>query len=172
MNETEAVFSPGAEKEMLHGGKSLTFTLADGSYGISIHKIREIIGMMPVTRIPQAYEHVKGVINLRGNVIPVVDLRLRFGMNEIEHTDRTCIVIVEVVTGQGTRKTGLIVDSVSEVLNIRDEDVVAPPDLGTGEHVRYIHGMANMADGVKILIDVDQALGEEVSGMGQGGMPA
>jgi len=144
----------------LEGGKYLTFTLADEDYGISIKKIREIIGMMPVTKVPRVNAFVKGVINLRGKVIPVIDLRLRFGMEEIEHTDRTCIVIVEIEAGQTTVQMGIVVDSVSEVLNIQEDDIQPPPDLSAGNRTRYILGMARMEGAVKILVDIDQVLGE------------
>ena len=141
-------------------GKYLTFTLAEEDYGISIKKIREIIGMMPVTKVPRVNAFVKGVINLRGKVIPVIDLRLRFGMEEIEHTDRTCIVIVEIEAGQTTVQMGIVVDSVSEVLNIQEDDIQPPPDLSAGNRTRYILGMARMEGAVKILVDIDQVLGE------------
>ena len=95
-------------------GKYLTFTLADEEYGISIIKIREIIGMMKITTIPQTPEFVKGVINLRGKVIPVLDLRLRFGMEAIDYTDRTCIIVVEIEGQAGTAQIGIVVDAVSE----------------------------------------------------------
>ena len=143
------------------GGKYLTFTLAEEDYGISIKKIKEIIGMMPVTKVPRTNDFVKGVINLRGKVIPVIDLRLRLGLEEIEHTDRTCIVIVEVVGRQATVQMGIIVDSVSEVLNIQDGDVEAAPELSAGDRTRYIMGMAKIGESVKILIDIDRVLGEK-----------
>ena len=142
-------------------GKYLTFTLAEEDYGISIKKIREIIGMMPVTKVPRVNDFVKGVINLRGKVIPVIDLRLRFGMEEIEQTDRSCIVIVEVVAVERTVHIGIIVDSVSEVLNIQEDDIEPPPDLSAGDRTRYILGMAKMEESVKILIDIDKVLSED-----------
>lgn len=145
----------------IKGGKFLTFTLAEEDYGISITKIREIIGMMPVTSVPRTNDFVKGVINLRGKVIPVIDLRLRFGMPQVEYTDRTCIVIVEVVANKGTVQMGVVVDSVSEVLNIQEGDVEAPPDLSAGKRTRYIQGMAKTEESVKILIDIDKVLGEK-----------
>jgi purine-binding chemotaxis protein CheW len=148
------------QSSVLRGGKYLTFTLADEDYGISIKKTREIIGMMPVTKVPQTNAYVKGVINLRGKVIPVIDLRRRFGLEEIEHTDRTCIVIVEVVGRQAAVQMGIIVDSVSEVLNIQEDDVEPPPDLSAGNRTRYILGMAKTEESVKILIDIDKVLGE------------
>ncbi len=146
------------------GGKYLTFRLADEDYGISIKKIREIIGMMPVTQVPRTNAFVKGVINLRGKVIPVIDLRLRFNMEEVEHTDRTCIVIGEVMASQGTVHMGIIVDSVSEVMNIQEDDIQPPPDLSAGNRTRYILGMAKMEESVKVLIDIDRVLGEKAMG--------
>ena len=163
MNEAATVYSIDNETGIsaARAGKYLTFTLAEEDYGISIKKIREIIGMMPVTKVPRVDAFVKGVINLRGKVIPVIDLRLRFGMEEIEPTDRTCIVIVEVVASQGTVQMGIIVDSVSEVMNIQEDDVESPPDLSAGDRTRYILGMAKMEESVKILIDIDKVLSED-----------
>ena len=104
-------------------GKYLTFALADEEYGISILKVKEIIGMMPITTVPQTPEFVKGVINLRGKVISVMDLRLKFGMDEIEYTERTCIIVVEIAgASNNTILIGIVVDSVSEVLNIKSDD--------------------------------------------------
>jgi purine-binding chemotaxis protein CheW len=142
-------------------GKYLTFTLADEEYGIGILKIKEIIGMMQITTVPQTPEFVKGVINLRGKVIPVIDLRLRFGMESIDYTDRTCIIVVEI---QGTIQTvqiGIVVDSVSEVLNIKGEEVEDTPTFGTKLNTDYILGMAKMEGGVKILLDIDRVLKAE-----------
>jgi purine-binding chemotaxis protein CheW len=141
------------------GGKYLTFVLAEEDYGISINKIREIIGMMPIIKVPGVTAAVKGVVNLRGKVIPVFDLRRRFDLEEIEHTERTCIVIVEVAVSRGTVQMGIIVDSVSEVLNIPEEDVEPSPDLGAGSRTRYVLGMAKTEGSVKILIDIDRVLG-------------
>lgn len=142
-------------------GKYLTFVLAGEEYGISILKIKEIIGMMPITTIPQTPEFVKGVINLRGKVIPVVDLRLRFGMQKIDYTERTCIVVVEISGGSGTVMIGVVVDSVSEVLNIRAKDIEETPAFGTKLNTDYILGMAKSEGGVKILLDIDRVLSRD-----------
>ena len=139
-------------------GKYLTFTLADEEYGIGILKIKEIIGMMPVTTVPQTPEFVKGVINLRGKVIPVIDLRLRFGMESIDYTKRTCIIVVEMDGTVRTVQIGIVVDSVSEVLNIKGEDIEDTPTFGTKLDTNYILGMAKMEGGVKILLDIDRVL--------------
>jgi purine-binding chemotaxis protein CheW len=139
-------------------GKYLTFTLANEEYGIGILKIKEIIGMMPVTTVPQTPKFVKGVINLRGKVIPVIDLRLRFGMESIDYTERTCIIVVEIDGTLGTVQIGIVVDSVSEVLNIKGEDIEDTPTFGTKLDTNYILGMAKMEGGVKILLDIDRVL--------------
>ncbi len=142
-------------------GKYLTFTLADEEYGIGILKIREIIGMMPITSVPQTPAFVKGVINLRGKVIPVVDLRLRFGMAEIDYTERTCIIVVEIQSQAATIQIGIVVDAVSEVLNVPGEEIEDTPTFGTKLDTDYILGMAKMEGGVKILLDIDRVLSEE-----------
>lgn len=142
-------------------GKYLTFTLGNEEYGIEILKIKEIIGMMPITAVPQTPDFVKGVINLRGKVIPVVDLRLRFGMKEIEYTDRTCIIVVEIAGKTGNVIIGIVVDSVSEVLNIKGDEIEDAPTFGTKLNTDYILGMAKISGGVKILLDIDKVLTSE-----------
>jgi len=145
-------------------GKYLTFSMAKEEYGIGILKIKEIIGMMAITPVPKTPEFVKGVINLRGKVIPVVDLRLRFGMEEIEYTDRTCIIVVEIAVQAGTVQIGIVVDAVSEVLNIKGEDIQDTPTFGTELNTDYILGMAKTEGGVKILLDINRVLtGEEIA---------
>lgn len=145
-------------------GKYLTFTLDEEEYGIAILMIKEIIGMMAITPVPKTPEHVKGVINLRGKVIPVVDLRLRFGMDSIDYNERTCIIVVEIDGRAGTVMIGIVVDSVSEVLNIKGEDIEDTPTFGTKLNTDYILGMAKMEGGVKILLDIDKVLsGEEIA---------
>jgi purine-binding chemotaxis protein CheW len=139
-------------------GKYLTFGLAGEEYGIGILKVKEIIGMMSITTVPQTPEFVRGVINLRGKVIPVMDLRLRFGMNPIEYTDRTCIIVVEITGDTGTIQVGVVVDSVSEVLNINADSIEDTPTFGTNLNTEYILGMAKMEGGVKILLDIDRVL--------------
>ncbi|MBU0767597.1 MAG: chemotaxis protein CheW [Proteobacteria bacterium] len=142
-------------------GKYLTFSLDEEEYGIGILKIKEIIGMMTVTTVPRTPEFVKGVINLRGKVIPVMDLRLKFGMETIDYTERTCIIVVEIVGQNGTVMIGVVVDSVSEVLNIKGEDVEETPTFGVKMNTDYILGMAKMEGGVKILLDIDKVLSED-----------
>lgn len=139
-------------------GKYLTFRLADEEYGVSILKIKEIIEVMPITTVPQTPEFVKGVINLRGKVIPVITLRKKFGMEEAEYTDKTCIVVVEILINAEKVQIGIVVDTVSEVLNIKEEDVEDTPTFGTKLNIKYILGMAKLEGGVKILLDIDRVL--------------
>jgi purine-binding chemotaxis protein CheW len=140
-------------------GKYLTFSLGDEEYGIGILRVKEIIGMMRITPIPQTPEYVKGVINLRGKVIPVIDLRVRFAMASASYTERTCIVVVEIDAATGRLHIGIVVDSVSEVLNIKGSDIEETPEFGTTLNTDYIFGMAKTAGSVKILLDIDRALG-------------
>ena len=138
--------------------KYLTFSLAEEEYGIGILKVKEIIGMMPITGVPRTPRFVKGVINLRGAVIPIVDLRLKFDLVEAEHDERTCIIVVEVTASKGRIQVGIVVDSVSEVLNIKAEEIEVAPSFGTGQKTEYILGIAKIANGVKILLDIDRVL--------------
>jgi purine-binding chemotaxis protein CheW len=139
-------------------GKYLTFTMANEEYGIGILKIKEIIGMMPITTVPQTPEFVKGIINLRGKVIPVIDLRLRFGIKAIDYTERTCIIVVEIEGNAETIQIGIVVDAVSEVLNVHEANIEETPTFGTKLRTDYILGMAKMEGGVKILLDIDKVL--------------
>jgi len=145
-------------------GKYLTFSLLGEEYGIGILKVKEIIGMMPITTVPLIPNFVKGVINLRGKVIPVVDLRLKFGMEEIDYTERTCTIVVEIASQAGSILIGVVVDSVSEVLNIKGADIEGTPNLGARLDTDYILGMAKINGGVKILLNIDKVLGSEEMG--------
>lgn len=142
-------------------GKYLTFRLAEEDYGIPLLQVKEIIGMMPVTAVPHTPTYVKGVINLRGQVIPVSDLRLRFGLEAIPYSDRTCIIIVDVQGGEVAARMGVIVDAVSEVLNVREEDIEPPPSFGGQDCTAYILGMANMDAQVKLLLDIEKIFDTE-----------
>ncbi|MCE5280550.1 MAG: chemotaxis protein CheW [Deltaproteobacteria bacterium] len=142
-------------------GKYLTFSLAGEEYGIGILKVKEIIGLMAITTVPQTPSYVKGVINLRGKVIPVVDLRLKFGMEPMEYTDRTCIVVVEIRGAERTVLMGIVVDSVSEVLNIKGSEIEDTPNFGSKLNTAFILGMAKANGSVKILLDIDRVFREE-----------
>jgi purine-binding chemotaxis protein CheW len=146
----------------LMAGRYLTFQLGDQSYGISVLKVREIIQTQPITRVPRTPDYMKGVINLRGKVIPVADLRLRFGFKNAEVNERTCIVVVllELPDGRETF-TGLIVDAVEEVLQIEAESIeAAPGHSDAGVSTDYVSGMAKIKDNVKILLDIDKVVSE------------
>jgi len=162
MSESTEIMDQAVKAMEEREGKYLTFSLANEEYGIGILKIKEIIGMMAVTTVPRTPAYVKGVINLRGKVIPIIDLRLRFGMAAIDYTERTCIIVVEIESESGTVQVGVVVDAVSEVLNVNTGDIENTPQFGISMDTGYILGMAKMEGGVKILLDVDQVLtGEE-----------
>ena len=135
------------------GGKYLTFMLDGDEYGLDILKVREIIGIMDITKVPQTSDFVKGVINLRGKVIPVVDLRCKFGLPEMDYNDQTCIIVVDV-----GMLMGIIVDTVQEVRDIPGGDIEPPPTLGTSVDTSFILGMGKVNDDVKILLDIDKVL--------------
>jgi purine-binding chemotaxis protein CheW len=143
-------------------GKYLTFALAQEEYGLEILKVREIIGYMNVTAVPQTPHYVKGVINLRGQVIPVVDLRAKFGMETAAITDQTCIIVVETDHGQRKSSTGIIVDRVQEVLDIDGQNIENAPQFGVSVDTDFILGMAKVGESVKILLDIDRVLGGDV----------
>jgi purine-binding chemotaxis protein CheW len=167
--------SPGVETggtARSGGGKFLTFQLADEEFGVAILKVREINKIMDITAVPQMPAYMKGVINLRGKVIPVIDLRLKFGLPEIAHTEQTCIIVVNV-----GREIGIIVDTVSEVLDIPAENVEPPPALGESAGSSIILGMGKVNDDVKILLDIEQVLNSHelaqlVAAAGASGAPA
>lgn len=142
----------------IKAGKYLTFSLESEEYGIGILKVKEIIGMLPITSVPRTPEFVKGVINLRGKVIPVIDLRLKFDMKSTSYNDRTCIIVVEIDASGSTVLIGIVVDTVSEVLNIKEDDIEETPAFGTKLDTRYILGMAKQERGVKILLNIDKVL--------------
>jgi purine-binding chemotaxis protein CheW len=148
-------------------GKYLTFALASEEYGLEILKVREIIGYMDITNVPQTPMHVKGVINLRGQVIPVVDLRMKFGMEEAEVTEQSCIIVVEIAQEGRTFQTGIVVDHVQEVLDITEDQIEDAPQFGSSVDTNFISGMGKIGEEVKILLDIDKVLGaEDLSGLG------
>jgi purine-binding chemotaxis protein CheW len=142
--------------ETIHQGKYLTFSLEQEEYGIAIVKVKEITQMLIVTPVPHTPNYVKGVVNLRGKVIPVMDLRVRFNMPEIEYTDRTCIIVVEIYSDDELIQVGNVVDSVTEVLNVTQENIDETPTFGTKVDTEFILGLANIEGSVKILLDVDK----------------
>jgi purine-binding chemotaxis protein CheW len=148
-----------ASKEIALAGKYLTFVLGAESYGIPVLKVREIISLLRITPVPQMPEYVKGVINLRGKVIPVIDLRVKFQLPDPAFTDNTCIVVVQMQLGHAeTKQIGLIVDAVEEVANIAQTDIEPAPDFGGTLEVEYILGMAKIKGHVKGLLDIDRVV--------------
>ena len=139
-------------------GKYLTFRLADEEYGLEILKVQEIIQLQTVTRVPRTPGYVRGVINLRGKVIPVVDLRLKFGLEGAEDTDRTCIIVVQIRQGDSVVIMGIIIDEVREVLDIASENIEDAPDFGSQIDTEFILGMGKIGQSVKILLYIDSVL--------------
>ena len=141
--------------------KFVTFQLAAEDYGIQVTNVKEIVGMLRITQIPGMPGFVRGVVNLRGKVIPVIDLRRRFDMEAKEYDVRTPIIVVELEDRQGTSLIGMVVDSVSEVLNIPEDDIEDPPSFGTDVDTSFMLGMAKTSQGVKSLLDIKRILAEE-----------
>lgn len=138
-------------------GRFLTFLLGQESYGIEIKFVTEIIGIQAITEIPELPEYVKGIINLRGKIIPVMDVRLRFHKEAREYNDRTCVIVVDI----RDLSIGLIVDSVSEVLSIPETGIVEPPRINKGFNNRYIKNIGKVGNEVKLLLDCEKLLSED-----------
>lgn len=148
------------KKEDTQKGKFLTFSLGADFFGIEIKYVTEIIGIQTITEVPELPEYIKGIINLRGKIIPVMDVRLRFRKPFKEYNDRTCIIVIEI----RDISVGLIVDSVSEVLSIPDEQIVTPPEINEGTGYRYIKGIGKVGDSVKLILDCPRLLSTEEAG--------
>ena len=145
------------QEEDTQKGKFLTFSLGNEDYGLEIKHVTEIIGMQTITGIPEQPEYIRGIINLRGKIIPVVDVRLKFRKEFREYNDRTCVIVVDIKD----ISVGLIVDHVAEVLSIPEDDIVPPPDTKTGFHNRYIRGIGKVENQVKLLLDCSRLLNDE-----------
>ncbi len=143
------------------GLQYLTFSLAGEEYGIDILKVQEIRGWAPVTKLPNAPAFVRGVMNLRGAIVPVIDLRLRFGLEAIEYTKTTVVIVVTVQSASGNRIIGVVVDGVSDVLNLQVADIQPAPDFGTAVHTEFISGLVTIEAGMVMLLDVDRLLSVE-----------
>jgi purine-binding chemotaxis protein CheW len=161
MQATAHLDDSGAAARQTSGlaGKYLTFSLGHEEYGLPVLKVREIIKMMDITLVPQMPEHVRGVINLRGKVIPVIDLRRKFGFDVHEDTQLTCIIVVEVDLAPAKVMMGIIVDSVSEVLNVSQAEIDGTPEFGGQITASYLLGLAKVRGTVKLLLDLDRVLG-------------
>lgn len=148
-NETEM-------EEDTQKGRYLTFSLGKETYGIEIRHVTEIIGIQAITELPELPEYIKGIINLRGKIIPVMDVRLRFKKGSMDYNDRTCVIVIEIQA----LSIGLIVDSVSEVLSIGEQDIVDPPQMNKGFSNKYIKSIGKVGNDVKLLLDCERLLSE------------
>ena len=156
--ETEKPAEPRKDQPIDRGGKYLTFLLGKEEFGIGIGSIKEIMGVVPIRSIPRTPGYIKGVINLRGSIVPVIDLRLKFGMETLAYTPKTCIIVLEVAGAATPFRTGIIVDSVLEVANIRENEIDDTPSFGMKLDAQYILGMAKSNGKVKILLKMEQVL--------------
>lgn len=138
-------------------GKFLTFSIENEYYGIEIKYVTEIIGVQVITEVPELPSYIKGIINLRGKIIPVIDIRLRFKKTEKDYNDRTCIIVIDI----NEISVGLIVDNVCEVLTISDDDIVPPPNMKTGFNSKYIKGIGKVGNEVKLLLDCNKLLNDK-----------
>ncbi|MEN6337137.1 MAG: chemotaxis protein CheW [Phycisphaerales bacterium] len=169
MTQATATKQESSSPLLDRGGKYLTFALASEQYGLGILKVREIIGYIDVTAVPQTPPYVKGVVNLRGQVIPVVDLRTKFGMAAAEVTDETCIIVVEITHDGRKSDTGIVVDRVQEVLDIDGRNIEDTPQFGASVDTAFILGMGKIGETVKILLDIDRVLtGESLERLASG----
>lgn len=145
----------------LHKGKYLTFTLGNEEYGIPILQVKEIIGLMDITVVPRTPGFIKGVINLRGKIIPILDLRIKFGMSEKKHNERTCIIVVEIYTNNTKNLMGVVVDTVSEVVNIPAKDIEEPPQYGAKVNNNFLIGMGQIKEKVIMLLNIEEIINNE-----------
>jgi len=155
------VLSPPLRSKTERAGKYLAFHLGSEEFGIQVLKVREIMGIQEITAVPHTPLHTKGVINLRGKVIPVMDLRLKFGMPELAYTQRTCIIVTEIAGENANIFIGAVVDGVSEVLNLTPADIEDTPDFGGDVKTSALLGMAKVKGKVKILLDIDAVMTQQ-----------
>jgi len=161
MNATQAVeVVPSAAPKVAGSGQYLTFLLAGEEYGIDILKVQEIRGWLPVTRIPHTPPHVQGVLNLRGTIIPVIDLRKRFSLAKAEYTPSTVVIILTVTEKSGKRVIGIVVDGVSDVLDFAPDTIKPPPNFGTAVRTEFVNGLGAIENRMVILLDSDKLLTE------------
>lgn len=156
---------PAEQKDAAAGSHQvLTFTLGEETYGVDILRVQEIRGWSPVTRIPQSPAHVLGVLNLRGSIVPIVDLRMRFNLESAEYTPLTVIIVLSVQSPMGRRDFGLVVDGVSDVIDVNAGDVKPAPELGEQVSTEFIEGLAAVSGRMLMLLDIDQLIGGDVTG--------
>jgi purine-binding chemotaxis protein CheW len=141
----------------------LTFTLGAETYGVDILRVQEIRGWAPVTRIPQSPPHVLGVLNLRGSIVPIIDMRMRFSLQQAEYTAVTVIIVLSVETSVGRRDIGVVVDGVSDVIDVDHAQVKPPPELGAQVNTEFIRGLAAISNNMVMLLDIDRLIGGDVA---------
>lgn len=158
--DTHEATAGSAEETYGNENKFLSFKLGAEEYGVEILSVREIIGLLDITPLPQTPDYVKGVVNLRGKIIPVINLRTRFGLETVSYTDQTCIVVVEVTSAfdDESYHIGVIVDTVSEVLDITQSQIEPPPEFGNSVNADYVKGMGKLEHRVVILLDINKVL--------------
>lgn len=141
----------------------LTFVLGNETYGVDILRVQEIRGWSAVTKIPQAPAHVLGVLNLRGSIVPIVDLRMRFALESVEYTPVTVIIVVSVVTSSGRRDFGVVVDGVSDVVDVNSAEIKPAPELGARAATDYLLGLVSVAERMVVLLDIDRLIGRDLA---------
>lgn len=141
-----------------NGSQFLTFQLDNEAYGVDILRVQEIKGWTPVTRIPNTPEYLKGVLNLRGTIVPIIDMRMRFNLETMEYNAETVIIVLSVQTGSGERVVGIVVDSVSDVLSVKTDEIKPSPDFGTSVNTEFIDGLATVDEQMVMLLDIDKML--------------
>jgi purine-binding chemotaxis protein CheW len=162
MNATQAVeVAPSTEPKTASSGQYLTFLLAGEEYGLDILKVQEIRGWLPVTRIPHTPPHVQGVLNLRGTIVPIIDLRQRFDMAKAEYTHTTVVIVMSVADKTGKRVIGVVVDGVSDVLNITSDTIKPAPNFSTAVRTEFVNGLGAIGNRMVILLDSDKLLTED-----------
>jgi purine-binding chemotaxis protein CheW len=158
---------PGEESHQV-----LTFVLGNETYGVDILRVQEIRGWSAVTKIPHAPPHVLGVLNLRGSIVPIVDLRMRFSLDRAEYTTVTVIIVVSVISAAGRRDFGVVVDGVSDVVDVNTEEVKAAPELGAKGATDYIRGLVPVAERMVVLLDIDRLIGSDMTSFSNNAAPA
>jgi len=158
---------PGEESHQV-----LTFVLGNETYGVDILRVQEIRGWSAVTKIPHAPPHVLGVLNLRGSIVPIVDLRMRFSLDRAEYTTVTVIIVVSVISAAGRRDFGVVVDGVSDVVDVNTEEVKAAPELGAKGATDYIRGLVPVAERMVVLLDIDRLIGSDMTSLSNNATPA
>ena len=151
-------------------GQFLTFVLAGEQYGVDILRVQEIRGWQPVTRVPNAPAHMLGVLNLRGTIVPIIDMRMRFRLSNVEYAPTTVIIVLSVQGANGTHVFGIVVDSVSDVLDVQARDVKTKPDFGAAVNTDFISGLVTVGERMIMLLDIDKLLSaDELAALAQVG---